>query len=229
MNDDLSYKAVVAAISGDWKSALCINKIILSETPNDTDALNRLARAHAETGNINTAISTAKKVISIDPFNKIALRSLDKWKRIKKNSTIKQKISKIHTFLEEPGKTKIVNLINIGKGDTISQLDCGDELVLDSHGHKVNICTDGGKYIGRLPDDLSARLKKLIKLGNTYCAVVKNSEKNSVKVFLKEIKRSEKVKDIPSFSTEKIDYISFTPPELVHGKKPSIPEEEENL
>jgi tetratricopeptide (TPR) repeat protein len=227
MNIDLSRKAVSAALSGDWDNAVTLNKKILSESPNDTDALNRLARAYAETGNINRAKTTAKKVTNIDPFNKIAFKSLEKWKGLKKGGKFSTKTSKAQTFLEEPGKTKIVNLINLSRKDTISELDCGDELVLGSHGHKICISTEDGRYVGRLPDDLSARLKKLIKLGNTYLAVVKNSDKSTVKVFLKEIERAEELKDIPSFSTEKIDYISFTSPELLHGKKPSISEVEE--
>lgn len=227
MTDNLSQKAINAALSGNWKLAIDINKNILAQSPNDTDALNRLARAFAETGNVNSAKKMAKKVVNLDPFNSIALKSLEKWKGLKKFSKSSSKTQKPYVFLEEPGKTKIVQLINICKENTISELDCGDELTLHSHGHNVNICTEDGKYVGRLPDDLSARLKKLIKVGNTYLVVVKNSNKDSVKVFLKELKRAEKVKDIPSFSADKIDYISFTSPDLVHGKKPPIVEEEE--
>jgi hypothetical protein len=40
-----------------------------------------------------------------------------------------------------------------------------------------------------------------------------------------------KLADIPSFSSEKIEYISFTPPELVHNKEDFVsqllPDEEE--
>ncbi|MBN1168831.1 tetratricopeptide repeat protein [Candidatus Woesebacteria bacterium] len=227
MNDDLSKKAVNAALCGNWQDAIIFNKKILDNSPGDTDALNRLARAYVETGDINKAKKTAKKVTSIDPFNKIAIKSLEKWRSLKNGSKTIQKTLQAQTYLEEPGKTKIVNLINLGKEDTISVLDCGDELNLDAHGHNVNLSTLDGNYVGRLPDDLSARLRKLIKLGNTYIAFVKNSDKNSVKVFLKEVERADKVKDIPSFSSEKIDYVSFTPPELVHGEKPQITDDEE--
>jgi hypothetical protein len=84
--------------------------------------------------------------------------------------------------------------------------------------HKANIVTSDGKYIGRLPDNLYARLKELMKYGNKYAVYIKSVEKNDVKVFIRETKRSDKVSDIPSFPAEKIDYISFTPPELIHDK-----------
>jgi len=38
-------------------------------------------------------------------------------------------------------------------------------------------------------------------------------------VFIRETKRVKEVADIPSFTSEKINYISFTPPELIHKKE----------
>jgi hypothetical protein len=56
-------------------------------------------------------------------------------------------------------------------------------------------------------------------MGNTYQVLVKSVNKKEIKVFIREVKCSPKITDIPSFPTEKIEYVSFTPPELVHKKE----------
>ncbi len=229
MNENLAQKAVSAALKGNWEEAKEINLQILKSSSKDIDALNRLARAYAELGDMQMARKSARKVIKLDPYNTIATKSLEKWKGLKKGDTITSKPSAAGTFLEEPGKTKIVSLIHLGDSKTIVKLDAGDEVKLNPQGHRVSVSTNDGKYVGRLSDDISSRLKKLIKLGNKYQTFIKSAEPGEVKVFIRETHRTEKLADIPSFSTEKIDYISFTPPELVHKKKaiPQIESEEE--
>jgi hypothetical protein len=218
MNSDLAQNAINAALKGSWKDAIEINLHILQNDRENTDALNRLARAYAETGDLTNARLTAQKVLKVDMFNTIAIRSLEKWKDLKKGDVFSTHLPNVEMFLEEPGKTKICSLLFIGDNKILAKLNSADEVKFDTHSHRVCICTQDNKYIGRLPDDLSARLKKLIKLGNTYKVYIKSTDKNDVKVFIKEIKRDKKINDIPSFTAEKIDYVTFTPPELVHDK-----------
>lgn len=214
----LAQQAVSSALKGNWSKALELNKFILKKYPKDIDSLNRLARAYAELGKMKQARLNAKKVLKIDPYNPIAKKSLEKWKGLKKGETITSGPSSAKAFLEEPGKTKLVSLLHLGSENILAKLDAGDEVKINPHAHRVSIITLGGEYIGRLTDDLSARIRELIKFGNEYVAFIKSANKNEVKVFLKETKRSPKLSDIPSFSTDKIDYISFTFPDLVHKK-----------
>jgi hypothetical protein len=218
MNSDLAQNAINAALKADWKVAIEINKNILQAEKDNIEALNRLARAYAETGELSKAKKTAQEVIKIDPFNTIAQRSLEKWKGLKRVEISTLKPQSTEMFLEEPGKTKICPLLFLGDNKILAKLDSGDEVKLDTHSHRVCVCTMDNKYIGRLPDDLSARIKKLTKLGNTYSVFIRTIDKNDVKVFIKETKRDKKIIDIPSFTAEKIDYVTFTPPELVHDK-----------
>jgi len=229
MKDDLAQKAVSLALSGNWEEALLVNKKILQDDLKDVDALNRQARAYAELGKLSKAKACAKKVLKIDPFNTIALKSLEKWKELKRGEALKSTPTSPQTFLEEPGKTKILSLIHLGDYKVIAKLDSGDEITLNTRSHRISALSNDGKYVGRLPDDLSARLKKLIKLGNEYLAFIKFANAKEVRVFIRETKRARKLADIPSFSTEKIEYVSFTPPELVHKKEiyESEAEEEE--
>jgi tetratricopeptide (TPR) repeat protein len=226
--NDLAQKAILSALSCEWEKAVTLNKKILKENSKDVDALNRLARAYAELGKLKKAKTTAKKVTKIDPFNNIALKSLSRWKNIQKGKSYSSNPTKAQAFLEEPGKTKMVCLMHLGGSEILAKVDAGDEVLLNTHSHRVGVTTSDGKYIGRLPDNLSARLRKLISLGNEYQTLVKSITCDEVKVFIKEVKRSPKLADIPSFSGEKIDYISFTPPELVHkNEKPDVTSEDE--
>lgn len=229
MDTDLAQQAVEQALTGDWQKAVDSNKQILKANKGDVDALNRMARAYAELGDVKRAKLTAEKVLRIDPFNSIATKSLKKWKKLKKGETNVSGPSSAKVFLEEPGKTKIVTLLHLGAPKVLAKLDSGDEVKLVPRRHRVSVTTMDEKYIGRLTDDLASRLIKLIKIGNKYCAFVKSTDDNGVNIFIREIERAEKLTDIPSFSSEKMDYVSFTPPELVHkkDKRPALPEETE--
>lgn len=217
--NDLAQQAIYNALSCEWVKAVNVNEEILKENPSDVDALNRLARAQAELGKFKKARETAKKVVKLDPFNTIALKSISKWKNMQKGENYPSSPTKAQIFLEEPGKTKIISLLHLGSVKILASLDAGDEVFLNTHSHRVSVTLPDGKYIGRLPDNLSAHLRKLIKMGNDYQIFIKSVTFSEVKVFIRETNRSPKLTDIPSFSSEKIDYISFTSPELVHKKE----------
>ncbi|MFC1625490.1 hypothetical protein ACFL1Q_00405 [Patescibacteria group bacterium] len=219
MNEELAQKAIKAALTSNWKEAVSINSKILSKNKKDIDSLNRIARAYAELGDISNAKKYTQKVLRIDPLNRIADKANEKWKAIKKGAFEPSATPPAESFLEESGKTKIAPLIYPGDTLTLAKLDSGDEVKINAHGHRVSVINNEGKYIGRLPDDIAARLKKLIKMGNKYQILVKSIEKSEVKVFIREVIRGKRAKEIPSFSSEKINYVSFTPPELVRKKE----------
>lgn len=227
MNKNLAQEAINHALKGEWVQAIQVNKGLLEDNPKDTEALNRLAKAYSEVGNIKKAIITAKKVIKINQFDVIARKSIEKWKNLKKGDSYKTPPVEPQLFIEEPGKTKIVSLIYIGNPNVLATLDSGDRVKLDTHSHRSVINTKDGKYIGRLPDDLSARLKRLIKYGNEYSVCIKSVNKKEVKVFIREIKRGKNLSGVQSFPPEKINYISYTPPELIHKENEGLAFEEE--
>jgi tetratricopeptide (TPR) repeat protein len=222
MDDVLAQKAISSALNGNWKEAVDINLQILKRASKDIPSLNRLARAYTELGEIKKATSTAGKVIRIDPTNKIALRALEKIKGLKEGDTISSGPSSAKVFLEEPGKTKIVPLIHLGDPTIIARLDAGDEVVLDCHCHRVQVSTIKNDYIGKLPDDISSRIKQLICLGNQFQAIIKSAEPKEVKVIIRETLKGKKAKNIISFSSEKIDYVSFASPTLLKNNEIDI-------
>lgn len=220
METSLAQKAVSAALQRDWESAVKTNLEILDKSPQDTEALNRLAHAYSEMGEIGKARTTAQKVLKIDPVNSIAVKCLERWKAMSKIKKGSGKTYSVDAFLEEPGKTKLVNLFHTGDLEVFANLNPGEEVKLVPFAHRVSVITCDGRYIGRLSDDLASRLKGLIKSGNKYQTLVKSVEPKNVTVFIREIERGEKSRDIASFPQEKIDYVAFTPPELVHSDQP---------
>ena len=223
--EELAQKAVLKALSGEWGEALKINLQIIKKDPQNknnftVDALNRAAKACARLGYLEKAKKFSREVLVMDPMNSIAGKALEKWEGLESTENIDGHASlpPAHHFLEEPGKTKIVPLLNLGDQRLIAQIDSGCEVKLSAHSHKVSIITLDGKYVGRLPDDLAAHLKRLIELGNCYKVLVKSVDKSEVKVFIKELIRSDAVKYVTSFPLERTNYVSFTPPELVQRK-----------
>jgi tetratricopeptide (TPR) repeat protein len=223
MENILTSQAINLALAGDWKEASKVNKQLLAENPNDLDALNRLARCYSELGNVSLAVSTSQKVLKIDPENSIAQKCLYKWKKIT-HKKFAQKELKTESFLEESGKTKIVRLLNPGDGNIFANLNSGDEVNLHAYAHKVSVTSMDGKYIGRLPDDVAARLRNLLKQGAKYQTLIKSVDSKNVSIFIKEL---ENKTGVTSFPPEKMDYVTFAPPELVHRDLPEIANAEE--
>lgn len=227
MDTSAAQTAVNLALSGKWIEAIEANLEILRVCPDDTDALCRLARAYMETGKAAKAKECIENVLHIDPFNQIAIKFHNRLK-LAKNSNTSSSASCNESFLEEPGKTKIIKLLNLGDTENYIHLDPGEEVKLIPYPHRVSINTLNGKYIGRLPDDIAARLKYLIKKGNKYQVLVKSVDSKDVAVFIRETEQGKGVDGSPSFPPEKIEYISFTPPELVHNDLPDTSTTEED-
>lgn len=219
---DTTQLAIKAALSGNWKEAIALNLNLLRHNSKDVDALNRLGRAYFETGQKTKAEETYKKVLRIDKFNSIAHKCLELLKTSRVDRGAKKSSSApLAVFLEEPGVTRTVSLVRPGDPKVISRLHPGDSVNLVAREHAVAIVSASNDYLGRLPDDLASRLRPFIKAGNVYNAWIKSIDSTTIKVFIKEISRVSKFRDIPSFpATEKLTYAAFTPPELVHRDIP---------
>jgi len=228
MDVSLAQKAINLALNGKWEEAVKTNLEILSLSPMDVDSLNRLARCYSELGQIGKAKKTTQKVLDIDPLDSIAQKCLEKWLVVKTGDRQKIGVTSLESFLEEPGKTKIAPLTHLGDTGILACVDSGDEVRLLPHAHRVSVTTSDGKYLGRLHDDLAARLRNLLKNGRKYHVLVKSIDpKKEVSVFIREIEPGNKPGMGPSFSTEKIEYIAFTSPELVHKDKKLMEFQEE--
>lgn len=207
---DLSQEAINAALSCDWGKAEELNKKLIKVDPKNTASLNRLARALFELGKYQQAKKLYQEVLEIDPYNTIAQKNLKKVSAFKKNdeklfngvvSLNNQQNGFISpaSFLEEAGITKVVSLIKLAEPQRLSKLYPGAQVTLNAKNRGVSITDNQGGYLGVLADDTSHLLLKLIKGGNKYSALIKSVKPNGLTILIREIYRSKKFKNQPSF------------------------------
>lgn len=192
----LKTQAIQTALEGDWQGAIDLNQVILQEEPNDIDTLNRLAFAFLSSGNPKDAKSLYEKVLSLDMQNPIAIRNLKRLYDVNTNKT-NRIINNL--FIEEPGKTKVMDLINIADKKIITHLRSGEKLDLRIKRSRIFAYDLENQFIGMLPDDLCQRLIKFMEAGNMYDAYVRTVDSYKVSIFIREIKRVKKFKNQPSF------------------------------
>jgi len=179
---NLAQNAIKSALNCDWISAREINLQILKKEPNDIDALNRLAKAYYELDEIKKALSTTQKVLALDPLDKIANRAIKKYQE--NTSKVTSKTETI-SFIEEPGRTKIVNLINLDC-EICPHLNSGEKIIVSHGKHKVSANREDGKYIGKFKDDISKKIINLINGGNKFEFYVHSASANKVTIFIKQ-------------------------------------------
>jgi len=199
---DLKNQAIKTALTGDWDEAIQINKAILELSPLDVDSLNRLAFAYSELGNIKNAKNTYQKVLEIDSNNPIAQKNLKRLATMENSNGSPVLIKSgllTNAFLEETGKTKVIDLINVGQPDILIRLRIGSPLKLVVKRLKIFAIDFDSNFIGMLPDNISNRLIKLMEGGNEYEACIKYIDKHKVTIFIKETVRASRFKFQPSF------------------------------
>lgn len=206
---NLPQEAIDKALVQDWDGAVAVNSEILKIEEENIDALNRLAFAYAKLGVIDKAKRFYQKVLKLDPYNPIAAKNIKKLTTAKNGVT---KSTNTHMsplmFLEEPGKTKIVALVNLAPEKTLSMVSAGQEVFLKEKRHCLEVRDSENVYLGALPDDLSFKLIKFLSGGNTYHTVVKSIAKNQLIIFLRETNRGKKFVNQPSF----VSTVNFTTP-----------------
>lgn len=199
-------QAIETALTGNWQEAVTLNVELLKADPNDIETLNRLAYAYNVLGKAKEAKETYRRVLALDEQNPIALKNLKRMTQVGKLGlgAPSPNIRSVDSlFLEESGKTKVIELVNVAQPNIISNLMAGEPLELRIKRLKI-FAIKGKEYIGMLPDDIGRRLIKFLNGGNDYEACVKSVESRKVTVFIKESKRAAKFKNQPSFvSTEK--------------------------
>lgn len=204
----LAQAAISAATQAHWQEAEKINLKILKNSKADIEALNRLARAQICQGKFSEAKKIYEKVLSLDPYNIIARKNFDRIAKTNGKKGINS--NQPHTiggqnlislFLSEPGKTKLINLLNLAQPSVLATLICGEEVQINPKNHSVAITNGEGTYLGALPDDLAHRLIAFISGGNKYQAFVKSASTKILTIFIKETFRSTKFTNQPSFNT----------------------------
>lgn len=198
----LEKEAIEAALAGRWQEAIEKNLDILKTNSKDIAALNRLAKAYWESNKLSKAQFYYKKVLVIDQYNPIALKNLKRLEQKSKKTTLPGSIlnqSFNGAFLEEAGKTVSVNLCRLTSAEILAGINTGEQVCLAAKKHFVVIQKKDTTYLGSLPETLSWRLIPRLKSGNKYEARVLKVDPQTLEVFIREISRCPKYKDLPSF------------------------------
>lgn len=208
VSSQLYHQAINAALDNKWEDAIKLNRQIIKIDPSNVDALNRQAKAFLELGKCNLAKKYYTEALKFDPYNPIALKNLKiikSFKFGKQNTGTHPATSGCHTrlspslFLQEPGKTKIVNLLKVAEPQKLSHIFCGMKVETIIKNRKIIITDSESKYLGILPDDVSHLLTRLLRGGNKYELFVKSIRVNSLAVLIRETFRSKRFKNQPSF------------------------------
>lgn len=202
-SSNLHRLAIDASLDCKWEEAVKMNKHILKLDPQSVDALNRLAKAYMELGRYNLAKRYYSESLKNDPYNPIASKNLKIIRSFKTNG--EPVIPMDHTrisatlFLQEPGKTKIVTLLKVAEPQKLSKAFCGMKVTSVVKGRKIIIADSIGVYLGVLPDDVSHSLIRLSNGGNKYEFFIKSIKVNGLSVLIREVFRSKRFKNQPSF------------------------------
>ena len=188
--------AIQAALKGDWKLAVQLNETLLEENPDDIDTLNRLAFAKASLGQTKEAKALYQKVLQLDTKNPIATRNI---KRLSSLSATQGQALMNNIFIEEPGKTKVVELTNIADQKILTPLRSGEQVSLSVKRMKIFVLDHNKQYIGMLADDLSRRLINFMEGGNKYEAYIKTVDNHKVIIFIIETVRAPQFQNHQSF------------------------------
>jgi len=213
--DPRNQEAITAALDGAWEKAATLNAALSEDYPDDSDVLNRLAKAYTELGQINKARASYEKVLEIDPYNPIAERGLDRLTTLRGLKTKETNNLPINPeiFLEELGKTKTVEVVDLAMPKVLVNLRVGNPISLHESKDEVTVISEDGHRLGKLEETWGKELAQAMNLGSEFKAVVKSTQvskdqkKTSLSVFVREVKRAKKLIN-PPFP---IETNNFTP------------------
>lgn len=188
----LKLLAIQAALEGDFKQAVLLNKKILKTKRGDLGALSRLAYAQAKLGQYEQAVKTYRRLLRLDPYNPIARKNLAKFRDLKNQSTksvLKESAGESVSpslFLARGEKTKSVELINVASKDVLQKLSIGEEVITSKRRFDLQVKSKKKVYLGTFPDDVGRFLINLMQKGGVCCRFfLQDIKENSLTVFVK--------------------------------------------
>lgn len=192
---ELEKQAIEAAINRQWDEAIKINEEIIKRDNKNIETYLRLGFAYLQKGDIKKAKKIYLQAKKIEPGNYIIEKNLEKIKILeaKKNKPYHSSNLSPYAFLDIPGKTKSVSLVNCGQKNILASLIIGQEVFFHIKKRRIEVRTEKKEYIGCLPDDISKRLMIFIKAGSEFKCYIKEADIKNVTVFIKETKRGKKV------------------------------------
>jgi len=198
----LEEQAIDHAIDANWQGAVDANIVIVGIDPENMNAHLRLGYAYLQLNELEKAKNEFHRVLEIQPKNNIAEEHLEKiavltHKKKKRHATSTKYNPDI--FIEIPGRTRTVHLVNLGQKEDLAGISMGECVLMKEKRRKLEVRTNQDEYLGSLPDDISKRLSYFINEGSEYSAYIKEIDLSSVVIFIREITKGKKVRQYPSF------------------------------
>lgn len=189
----LAQMAVALASQGRWEEALKVNGQILEMFPDDPEANNRVGNALKELGRIPEAIEAYEASVNAQPTNMIAQRNLERLRQIADVGEVaarpSQKLASSF-FIEEVGKTGMVDLVDPAPTETLLLVTPGEEVAVREHDSTLEIASLEGTYLGKLDEALAERLARLMTGGNRYQAGVVMVDGSHLRILIREVYQS---------------------------------------
>lgn len=196
----LENQAIQASKNQDWTEALELNLHIIEQDEHNIPALMRAGIAYLQLEQKAKAKESFELVLTIDKANALARKHLQKLKNNQK--ILLSSLPANEEFIEEPGKSKTVELHRLAGKDQLESLSVGQLCDLKPKNRFISV--EANKiYIGSLPEDLSARISKLMSNGNTYLCYIQSLSSNSCTIFIKEASRAKQNEFVHSFPIAK--------------------------
>lgn len=215
----IQQQAILAAKNNNWEQAVEFNQMLVDQNPKDLGAWNRLGMAYVQLENTAKAKSSFKEVLKIDKSNNLAQKHLE---RLAQNQKMATPAFTRNQFIEEPGKTKTIELHRLASKDVLESLSVGTNCDLLPKNRYISVMV-GSQYVGALPEDLSFRLTKLIKRGNKYSCHLRSLSNSHVTVFVKETTRSKRNQFINSFPMHRTNLLTINDVDEAFLQEQDIP------
>lgn len=218
--EDLSKKAVKAALSQDWNTAKEINLQILDQDPQNIDAKTRLGKAYLELKEYQKARKCFKEVLAVDPINAVAKKNLELAKDEKRSPTVN---GKIINMVQEPATSLCTSAEITAKGITASKLAMGTDLEIRVFSHMAKLYCyykDEKIELGVLKDPkVIKKLKEGKDMGATFSGTYVKGLDKEITVLI--------TSSLPIFEGERQELKPYIKRDLVDGEgelEPSLEE-----
>jgi len=197
-------EAINNAMNGQWAEAIRFNESIIKIDKKNIEAYLRLGFANLQLNKIKKAKQFYLLALKIQPNNSFVKKNLEKIKILDSKKLISSNTTPLDPllFVDIPGKTKTVSLVNCGPKSVLAKLTVGQRAFLVVKKRRVEIRNEGKEYVGCLPDDLSKRLAIFIKNGGVFSVYIKETSLKSITILIKEEKKGAKMMKFVAFPSD---------------------------
>jgi len=201
---NIEEQAINYAMNGQWTEAVRLNESIIKIDKKNIEAYLRLGFANLQINKIKKAKEYYLQALKIQPNNGFVKKNLDRIKILESKKLISSNTTPLDPllFVDIPGKTKTVSLVNCGPKSVLAKLTVGQKVFLIVKKRRVEIRTEEKEYAGCLPDDLSKRLAIFIKNGGVFSVYVKETSLKMINVLIKEEKKGAKMMKFVAFPSD---------------------------